>query len=226
MDARFRHYLKLSTAVHLALFVALIVSPLLFNWRLRRKNRQFIQFVDLTVAVPEIPSVKPADSIKPPAPEPPKPVSKDIPEQPKIKKSTKKIKRPPPPKPKAPALSEEEIKKLLAAGAKISDRTSIPADEFPFAWYFALVRQAMYDAWDQPSSLSTSAGLTTEVTLRVLRNGTITQRKMTRASGSKLMDESVMKAVDSVARLRPLPPGFGGSSKDIVIEFELTKEAL
>lgn len=224
MDARFRHYLKLSTAVHLGLLVVMIVSPLLFSWRLRRKNKQFIQFVDLTVAVPDIPSVKPAESIKPPAPEPPKPVSKDIPE-PKIKKSTKKIKRPEPPKPKAPALSQEEIKKLLAAGAKISDRTSIPADEFPFAWYFALVRQTMYDAWNQPSTLSASAGLTTEVTLRVLRDGTITQRKMTRASGNKLMDDSVMKAVEAVPKLRPLPPGFGGSSKDIVIEFELTKDA-
>lgn len=222
-DRRFTHYLRLSAVWHFAVILFLIIAPLVFNWRLRKKNRQFITFVDLTVALPEVPSVKAVEEVK--APEPPAPeVKKDIPEpaKSKIQKSTKLIKKPAP-KPKTPPLTQEEIKKLLAAGARISDRTSIPADAFPAAWYYALVRQTMYDAWNQPSTLSNTAGLVVEVTIRVMRDGTIVKREVNRRSGNALMDDSVQKAVNSVYQLKPLPPEFGGPYKDIVIEFELTQ---
>jgi len=230
MDDRFRRSLKASTVGHIVFLFVIILVPLVMNWRIRKKDKEFIQFIDLTVAMPQVPDIKEVDEIKrPEAPKPPepKPVSKDIPEPPKKKKkievSKKKIKRS---EPAQPSLSKEEIKKLLAAGAKISDRTSVPAGNVAGAWYYALVRQAMYDAWNQPGSLSASAGLVTEVEIRVERNGTVTRRRMTRSSGNPLMDDSVMEAANSVTQLKPLPPEFGGKAKDIVIQFELTRGAL
>jgi TonB family protein len=224
MDARFRHYLKISTVWHVIAVLVLIIAPLIANWHFRRKNRNVIMMMDLTVAMPEIPAAAVA------AAEPKQPdVKKDIPEpakpkpKPKIEKSTKLVKRPDAPKPKTPPLSAEEIRKLLAAGARISDQTSVPSDEFPFAWYYALVRQTMYEAWEQPSDLAGKAGLMTEVTVRVLRDGTVTQRSMTRGSGNSIMDDSVMKAVNRVTTLRALPPQFSGPYKDILIEFELAR---
>lgn len=229
MQSRFRHNLKISAIVHGILLLALIIAPLVFNWRIRKKRKEIITFVDLTIPMPEIPSPTPeVKSPEPPkpAPEPPKPKT-DIPEPEKkpkhvVQKSEKKVKRPPPPKPKTPQLSQEEIRKLLAAGAKISDRLSVPTDEFPAAWYYALVRQTMYDAWSQPSSLAGRSGLTAEVTIRVQRDGRILSREMTRSSGNPVMDDSVMKAVQAVTQLRPLPPQFPGASHEITIEFELT----
>lgn len=229
MESRFRHNLKISAVVHGVLLLALIIAPLIFNWRIRKKRKEIITFVDLTIPMPEIPSPTPeVKSPEPPkpAPEPPKPKT-DIPEPEKkpkhvVQKSEKKVKRPPPPKPKTPQLSQEEIRKLLAAGAKISDRLSVPSDEFPAAWYYALVRQTMYDAWSQPSSLAGRSGLTAEVTIRVQRDGRILSRDMTRSSGNSVMDDSVMKAVQAVMQLRPLPPQFPGTSHEITIEFELT----
>jgi TonB family protein len=79
----------------------------------------------------------------------------------------------------------------------------------------------MYEAWDQPGGLS-GAGLVTQVRIRVQRDGTITSRDLARRSGNSLMDDSVMKAVNAVARLKPLPPDVPGSYKDITIDFELT----
>ena len=229
MQSRFRHNLKISAIVHGILLLALIIAPLIFNWRIRKKRKEIITFVDLTIPMPEIPSPTPeVKSPEPPkpAPEPPKPKT-DIPEPEKkpkhvVQKSEKKVKRPPPPKPKTPQLSQEEIRKLLAAGAKISDRLSVPTDEFPAAWYYALVRQTMYEAWSQPSSLAGRSGLTAEVTIRVQRDGRILSREMTRSSGNPVMDDSVMKAVQAVTQLRPLPPQFPGASHEITIEFELT----
>ena len=40
------------------------------------------------------------------------------------------------------------------------------------------------------------------------------------------MDDSVMKAVQSVTKLKPLPSQFSESSKDIRILFELTREGV
>ena len=230
MDPRFRHSLKLSAIVHGVLLLALIIAPMIFNWRLRKKRKEIITMVDLTIPMPEIPSPTPEVKQPEPAqkvPEPPKPKT-DIPEPEKkpkhvVQKSEKKVKRPPPPKPKTPQLSPEEIRKLLAAGAKLSDKLSVPTDEFPAAWYYALVRQTMYDAWNQPSSLAGQSGLTAEVTIRVLRDGRITEREMTRSSGNSIMDDSVMQAVRAVTQLRALPPQFPGNSYEITIEFELTQ---
>lgn len=221
MDPRFRKSLKISTAVHALVILALIVVPALLNWRWRRQRKDYV-VIDLTLALPEIPAsaVEAARAQKPP--EPPK----DIPEEPKpkpkpqIEKSTKRITRPEP-KPRQPQLTPEEIRRLLAAGARISDRTSLPDGEFPFAWYYALVRQAMYEAWNQPGAGAVPAGTTAEVLIRVEKDGTITSRKLTRSSGNAVMDESVMRAVQSVAKLRPLPPQFAGGSKEITIEFQL-----
>ena len=49
-----------------------------------------------------------------------------------------------------------------------------------------------------------------------------TARRKTRGSGNDLMDDSVMKAVNSVSKLRPLPSAYSGYSKDITVDFELT----
>lgn len=229
MDERFRRSLKTSTIVHGIVLLAAIVAPLIFNWRTQRKKKEIVQFVEFTVALPENPAVKPVNEIR--APEPPKPKPEapenDIPEpekkaKPKIEKSTKKIKRDPP-KPKTPPLSEAEIRKLLAQGAKISDKTSIPTGDALLSWYYAVVRQTMYDAWEQPSGLGGMAGLTAEMEIRVSRDGTITRRRMTRPSGNAVMDESVKRAVDAVTRLKPLPAEFTGEYRDITIEFELAR---
>ncbi|MCX6996767.1 MAG: energy transducer TonB [Kiritimatiellaeota bacterium] len=96
----------------------------------------------------------------------------------------------------------------------------------PGAWYYAMVRQVMYDAWEVPGSLAAQTGLSAEVMIRVLRDGTITERKMTRPAGNAVWDESVNKAVNSVRRLRPLPPEFIGANRDILILFEPTSAML
>ena len=90
----------------------------------------------------------------------------------------------------------------------------------PVAWYYAMVKQIMYEAWQQPSNLANAGRPVAFVTIRVKRDGTITDWQMTRPSGNALMDESVKRAVQLVKRLKPLPPQFIGPSQDIEITFE------
>jgi TonB family protein len=249
MDEQFRTYLKRSAIGHGIALLLIIGVPALVNWRIHRRNVESITFVDFTVALPGDTSVAPVKEFEEPkAPEkaPPKnrmtepspdktekAPSKDAITEPslektghKIQKSTKKIKRPQGGTVQKSNLSAEEIRRLLAAGARISDHTSIPMGDLWEAGYYNHVHEMMYRVWNQPTSLSASAGLSAEVLIRVQRDGTITRREMARSSGNSLMDDSVMKAVQSVSKLKPLPSQFEGSSKDIRILFELSKEGV
>lgn len=211
-----------SFAAHVAVILSLIVFPAIMNFRMRKKPAEIITYVDLQnltvpVAAPEAPAVQP----EPPPPEPPK----DIPDPAPVKKkkieiSKKKIKREDAPAPKKPELTPEEIRKLLAAGAKPS---SLPGPELDLpVWYFALVRQTMYDHWSQPGELAGAAGLMTRVLFRIHRDGSISRISMVRSSGNKVMDDSVMAAVNSVKKLKELPSTYRDAHYDATVDFELT----
>lgn len=227
MDPLFRRSLKISTIFHVLIVLLLILIPSLVNRRIQKQRREIVTYVDFTVALPEPPSIQPVREIKPPEPpkpkpEPPKP--SPVPEQtvkpkPTVQRSTNRVVRAPP-KPAQPPLTAEEIRKLLAAGARISDRTSIPTDVPAGAWYYSVVRDKLYDAWVQPGG-AVRPGTSVEVEIRVLRDGTIASYRMLRPSGNTVMDESVRRALETVKRLPPLPSEWGGPHRDISVEFVL-----
>jgi protein TonB len=225
---KFSRSLLWSASIHGLLILLLLIVPLLFHWLVRPRKKELITYIDMQFAAP--PSAVAAVAPAPPAPLPPPP-SRDIPEPPKIKKpaeikkSEKKITRPdtpPPPKPMTP----EEIRKLLARDLPTTPAPgAVAGNPSELAWYYELVKQRMYQAWTQPGELSGAAGLQTEVSIRVERDGAIIRREMVRSSGNATMDDSVMKAVQSVSRLKPLPEAIPGRFKDITVVFELSGAA-
>ncbi len=171
----------------------------------------------------------------------------------KPKQPTPQVKAPTPPrtnlvakaksKTKGPKLTADQIRALLSGAAHtvgssksrgVSGRAGYGAAigggggggggaDSPVAWYYAMVKQIMYEAWQQPSGLANAGNPIATVTIRVKRDGTISDWQMSRPSGNKIMDDSVKRAVQAVRRLKPLPPQFIGPSQDISIEFELQK---
>lgn len=133
-------------------------------------------------------------------------------------------------------LSENEIKRMLGEGVApgssavpgigIGSGSGGGGSTHPYAYYLGLVRAAMYEAWQQPSSLIGQKGLVTAVQIRVQRDGQITRKQIITPSGNAQMDESVLRALEAISRLPELPPGFGGIYQDITIDFELTEAAL
>ena len=246
MDEQFRKYLKRSAIGHGIGLLLIVIVPALVNWRIHRRNVESITFVDFTVALPGDTSVAPVKEFAEPKALEKSPLKDRIIKSSrekaplkegiteplldkaghKIQKSTKKISRPQGGTVQKSNLSADEIRRLLAAGARISDRTSIPMSDLWEAGYYNHVHEMMYRVWNQPASLSAGAGLSAEALIRVQRDGTIVSRKIARSSGNSLMDESVMKAIRSVTRLKPLPAQFSASYKDIRILFELTKEKI
>lgn len=251
MTDLFRRILARTTIGHAVAVVLFLAMPFLTRLVAREQPVQDIMFVDLMSSTPSIPlsalepdtpeqkEEQPEEKVKEPEPVP---ETKDLiqipdkkvdekkkPEQTKIKVSTNKITRAKSTanKSKKPPLTQAEIAKLLASGIPIGPggggvgSGSSAGDVSALSWYYALVRAQMYEAWEQPSGLS-GAGLVTQVRIRVQRDGSITSRDLARRSGNSLMDDSVMKAVNAVSRLKPLPADVSGSYKDITIDFELT----
>jgi TonB family protein len=108
-------------------------------------------------------------------------------------------------------------------GKGLGSGTGSGGSDSPVAWYYAMVKQIMYEAWQQPSGLANAGNPVATVTIRVKRDGTISDWQMMRPSGNTLMDDSVKRAVQAVKRLKPLPPQFIGPAQDITIQFELEK---
>ena len=227
-----RKSLRLSLALHGSALVLMLVLPWIFRTCARNRPNEKLMFVEFTVSVPPPPApADPAPVPEPPEPEPrdaipvpdkktapPKPPKKDIRQTNVV---TRKDFKAPPPKDK-PTLTAAEIEAALKRGARLADRTSIPTgeDQLARAAYHNHVRERMYTAWQQPPQLKSLPGLSADVRITVAPDGRITARVKTRGSGNELMDDSVLKAVNSVKALRALPAIYK-SPIDIDVTFEI-----
>lgn len=228
----FKRALAVSVTAHIVVLILLVVLPFVIRLFRRPPKREMITFVELAalppappapMREPEPPKPPPKQEEPKPSPIPEKPPEKPKPaERPKIQVNTNRIVRKPDPAPRPtppqqPALTPEQIRKLLEANVRFTPGGATAANVTDLSIYYASVRDAMYGAWVQPSTVA--RGLRAEVSIRVMKNGAVTQRRLTRSSGSKVMDDSVMQAVNSIAMLRPLPAEVRESHLDITVEF-------
>lgn len=220
-----RRVVARSAAVHAALIAIVAVSGMVRScfYRPRRFESITVYTVpDVALVAPEPAPAAPT----PPAPPPPK-LSDDIPEtppKPKVQVSRVKVTRPAPAPPRPPPTAEE-LRRMLAAGKPLAPAT--PGDVrgvTPPDWYLALVRKALYDAWDQPGGLRPDAGLRVIAQIRIARDGTVLRAEAIRLSGHSILDASVERALRAVRKLPPLPDSFPGPHRDLQIAFELTQE--
>lgn len=213
MNSRFARSLwivALAHAVVLALLGALSGCRMLF----RRPRPERLVPVEFTVAAPAEPVAEaaplPAEEAPPPAPEPR--VRRDI------KVSRERVRRALPAPPSTERrLSSEEIRRLLAVGAKPADETSVPDEE---RRCLDLIRRAFYTAWVQPSA-EEAGGAEAEVAVRLGPGGTISGASLVRPSGRAVLDDSVMKGVRSVTRIEGLTAGFLTRYPEVVISFRV-----
>jgi TonB family protein len=165
---------------------------------------------------------KPAPKKEVSKPEPKKPEPKKTAPKPKtleerlaeVRKGGKTIKSTPVAKPQ---LDYTGLKSALNSASSGYGSVSGSGVYSPFAWYYALVQQKMYQAWQQPSSAP--KGLTAEATIRVERDGTVSAKSITRRSGNAAFDQSVQTALATITTL-PIPPA-DLPDRTISIEFSL-----
>lgn len=168
---------------------------------------------------------KPAPKITPkpivkPTPQPtPKPVAQAAkPSKPKVKVNLQEVTRTVATQPKPQAkpqpltdLAERLSDTLQRAGertAKLTGRSGAAnGQENDFGWYYRLIKERMFNAWDAPAHLA-GRGLATLVVITVDASGDISRVSMERSSGNADHDATALTAARSVSRLgQPRPDG-------------------
>ncbi len=216
------------SAVHLLLLLGVVLWAG-FKGCAIRERRPLVMPVEFLVAVPAaVETAGPAPVVIPkPAPPPePAPVPRPVAEPPRprprppVERSTTRITRTPDSRPAAPVtptLSEEEIRRLLAEGARPSDRTVDPGVD---ARMRELIRRTLYNAWTQPSR-EDAGNAEVVIEIRLASNGAISGHSVARSSGNAMLDQSVVRAVQSVSRIDGLVSDFAARNPSIRIAFRV-----
>ena len=183
------------------------------------------------------PEVKKPDPPKPPPKKPDPPKEK----KPEFKKGQRVEAPPPKPKPKQPRfedtykpydpskpvstkpvtdpkLSRAEIEKALGEGARIGTRNSIPEDEISRC--VVLVRNALYDAWEQPGE-GDAGPRPALLDIRLDSAGRIVSYRIRQSSGSAYFDQTVLKAAARAQSIRGLTVAFLKQYETLTVEFKL-----
>jgi len=166
------------------------------------------------------PDKKPPDK-KPPDKKPPdkKPPDKKPPDKKPIQKGARVVRGPKVP-PVRQTLSDEEIKKWLGNRVQIGDKDVLPDSEQ--ALNFALVRDALYGAWDQPVR-SAAGSRPAEAEFSLDSSGRLSAARIIQSSGSPVFDASVIEAIRRVGRIDGLSARFLRSFPRLSVEFKLSE---
>jgi len=197
--------LGFSLLIHLAIVISLIALPALSA----RKRYTPVYQVSLVVqpeAEPKKPEVQPQEK-KPPPKKPTRTEKKAVPRK---KKPEKKVPKKTEPK-KEHSLKDvqkaiDEIKKKMASRQRVEEerlRTSRIIEAKRNA-YFDTIAAHIQANWSLLKNQMEDVGmLTTDIGLRIRRDGTITKIDIEKPSGNALFDEWAVRAVK---RSTPLPP--------------------
>jgi TonB family protein len=117
-----------------------------------------------------------------------------------------------------PRLSPEELQKLLALGATVSDHTSIPADELHRC--YALIQKQLYAAWIRPSADSAN-GREPVVSISIGPGGTVRSASLRTSSGDAELDRSAVAAARAVTRFTGLSEDFVRENPTFTVAFKL-----
>ncbi len=220
-----------ATAIGLAVVFALVQGC--------RYRRRPVETIEFTIAVadsettpeapvPEAPPEPPPPPSTPPVPTPPKPPEPKPeppkPEPPKPPKRTiqtgrRVVRRPRTPQPVKPTtLSDEEIKKWLSQRVRVGATDSLPDNEQ--ARNFSLIRNALYDAWQQPPA-SEAGRRPAVVEFSLGPGGVLSNPRVATSSGSVSMDASVLAAVRRVGRVQGLASRFLQAFPRLSVEFKI-----
>lgn len=209
--------------IHLAAVAVAIIIPSIKNL-FHPKPKEIVTFVEFVDEAP--PSVQPVAEPQPvskpepvvkqpvidvpmPTNKPPKVVEKPKPKpKPKpVVKQTTRVTNPSatPAAPVQKQITTSDIRKALGTGGTVD----------PFGAYYQTIFARFYAVWQVP--IGTAYGLSAQAAITVAADGTVSNRRLTRASGNTAFDQSVQSALNAVNRL-PAPPA-DLPSRTITIEF-------
>ncbi len=124
-----------------------------------------------------------------------------------------------------PQFSRDEWKKSISqklstttVGVGSPSSPAVAGRIDPFAWYYAHVRDVMFQNWGEPAL---ERPFITQVLITVASDGSLVSHRITVTSGDPIMDTSVLDCLRRIKRIDPLPSELGRETLDITVEFKL-----
>jgi TonB family protein len=101
------------------------------------------------------------------------------------------------------------------------DRDLVPLSDFPYSWYIAVVKDTVYSRWKPPSRFVLGGRkIASEVSFRIMRDGSVRQVGLKESSGHRLFDQSTLAALTTLSVLAALPADYKEDYLDVVIRFQ------
>lgn len=98
-------------------------------------------------------------------------------------------------------------------------KLSFEEQDFHYVWYGRIIKHRVSDGWFPPYVARMGLTGRTVVTFRIMRNGTVTDIKLSESSGNKTLDQAALNAVISVEHFPVLPVDYVRLSLRIKFSF-------
>ena len=182
---------------------------------------------------PEPTPIPPPKKVDPPKPKPPEP-KKEKPKPPEPKKEKPKPKpvkigkrvgpvttgkKDPKKAATEKAMSEEEIAKLLGAGAKSGSRNQIPPNEA--SRNYGVIQRVFREACDTYGLETSPTGRDPQIKIEFGPNGAIKQLSIAQSSGNSQYDNQVLAACRQVRRVSGLSQTFLRDYKTVTLKLNV-----
>ena len=201
----------LSILMHTLFFTALVVLPSGSRSLPRIRNVVEVALVSVPRSVEAVP-----EEAEPPKPERPREPSPDVVVKPKEESVEKTAAVENKAIPKA-----SESDSLGSTAGVAGGQVKVETENFPFAYYLALIRYRIQENWRPPvQNTGDRDKMTAIVGFRVLRDGRIQDVNLEMSSGRFLFDQAAQRAIHVMGNLPPLPDDFSGDHLTVHIEFE------
>lgn len=175
----------ISIGIHVAVFLLILLSPLVRRQKKAFKPAKFFKVVDVTVKRPR--------RIRPPKRRTkPSPVAQTV----TPKTGTQKME----------ALSEPDY--ALPTEVKVTQN-------FQYDWYLSHLTSKVEQYWKPPRGLPGEEDLSVIVYFRILRNGQIANLEIRQSSGVETLDRLGSRSIRRAAPFPRLPPRFGGEALEV-----------
>jgi TonB family protein len=190
-----RRPLVISIGVHAAIFLLVLLSPLIWKKSAHLQATKFFQVVSVQAYRPRVSAgAEPKPQVKPATPKKAAQKAKPAPAlSAKVDKSFSK----------EPAFAEEEQKEYV-----LPSEVSVGNPGFQYDWYIAHIRSQVERYWDPPRGIPGSEDLHVLVVFNIESNGEVTAIRLEGNSGDETLDRLGFRAIERAAPFPRLPPRF------------------
>lgn len=209
------------TAAHIALVGAAMLSA---SIRGCRQDMPVSVYTPVSLVM-EASALRPVMATPPPDNPPPQhpPAEEPMPTRPtEVRPSPQRgplVHRPRPAS--TPRLNANDIRQALELPPATPGRAG-PVDELDTT-YRRIIEEVFYRSWRQPS-YADAGNATASASIQLGSSGLVTGRKLSRPSGNAVLDASVLKALDSVARIPGLSRSYIEQHPTVELVFSVEKE--